>query len=213
MIKNIIFLGAPGVGKGTVASLLAKEIDFIHLSTGEIFRTAIRNQTKLGLELKNIVESGRYVPDNITNEIVKEKLEELNKQNINFILDGYPRTINQADFLSNLSTSQIKNVILLQAPSEVIIQRLSKRRYCPTCSATYHLDFKPSAKQLLCENDDTVLLQRKDDEEEAIIRRLEVYNNETKVLIDFYKDKNMLITIDATQTPEFIVQKIVKEIL
>ncbi|UWD34309.1 adenylate kinase family protein [Mesomycoplasma molare] len=211
MIKNIIFLGAPGVGKGTIASLLSQKTDLIHLSTGEIFRAAIRNKTKLGLELKNIVESGNYVPDEITNAIVEEKIKELNSKNINFILDGYPRTINQANFLDNLESANISKVILLTAPNEIIIQRLSKRRYCPTCSATYHLDFKPSKKINLCENDDTLLLQRKDDEEESIVRRLEVYNSETKVLVDFYKEKKILIEIEATQSPEEIVNYLLKQ--
>ncbi|WGI36568.1 adenylate kinase family protein [Mesomycoplasma lagogenitalium] len=212
MIKNLIFLGAPGVGKGTAASLLSKKTNLVHLSTGEIFRSAIREKTKLGLELKSIVENGFYVPDEITNAIVQEKIDELYTKNINFILDGYPRTVNQANFLENLKSANIDKVILLEAPKDIIIQRLTKRRYCPVCSTTYHLDFKPSAKGELCEKDDTKLLQREDDKEEAIMKRLEVYNSETKILISFYEEKGMLVKLSAVSSPEEIVNNILQEL-
>lgn len=208
MINNLIFLGAPGVGKGTVAQVIAKEYGFVHLSTGEIFREAIRNETDLGKQLKNIVEQGLYVPDEITNAIVENKIKELNSKNQKFILDGYPRTINQAEFLEKLENHNISSAILLEAPKDVIIQRLSKRRYCPLCKTTYHLEFKPSKKGLNCENDDELLLQREDDQEDAIIKRLEVYEEKTKVLIDFYKNKNILKTFEAIDTPENLAKNI-----
>ncbi|MBN3534977.1 adenylate kinase family protein [Mycoplasma procyoni] len=212
MIKNLIFLGAPGVGKGTISSLLAQKTNRAHLSTGEVFRAAIRSETKLGLELKSLVENGLYVPDDITNQIVEQRINFFDEACQNFILDGYPRTINQANFLKSLPTSNISKVILLEAPKEIIVQRLSKRRYCPTCSSTYHLDFKPSKKGDLCENDDTALLQRKDDQEEAIIKRLEVYEKETSVLIDYYKQQDLLVSFDAVASPEEITNAIIEQL-
>ncbi|WP_033160828.1 adenylate kinase family protein [[Mycoplasma] collis] len=208
--KNLIFLGAPGSGKGTLASALAKVTNLIHLSTGDIFRKTIQAQTPLGLELKSIVEKGFYVPDSITNKIVEEQLNDLNKNNKNFILDGYPRTVNQAEFLATLATSKIAKVILLDVAKDVIIQRLTKRRYCPKCQKTYHLIFKPSTKGELCEIDNTPLAQRQDDQEQAIFKRLEIYESETKVLVEFYKSKNLLVTLDASDNPEKLVDKVLE---
>lgn len=210
--KNFIFLGAPGAGKGTLAQEISKIWDIIHVSTGEIFRENVRNQTKLGLELKQIIEQGGYVDDKITNAIVANKLNDLAVEQKNFILDGYPRTLDQAQFLDN-NNNKIDLVILLEASNEIILERLSNRRYCPTCQATYHLINKVSKLGDKCENDSTVLQQRKDDLPEAIVKRLKIYEEQTKPLIDFYKEKNILVSIAANGTINNLIDEFKKVIL
>ncbi|UVD81796.1 nucleoside monophosphate kinase [Mycoplasma iguanae] len=212
IIKNIIFLGAPGAGKGSVASYIAANYDFSHISTGDIFREQIKNKTPLGLELQQIVESGLYVPDSITNQIVADKLHDLSKKQQNFILDGYPRTIAQAQFLDETKIP-IPFVVLLDVPQDVIVARLSQRRFCPTCNSTYHLVYKPSKRNELCELDDTKLIQRKDDQPEAIIQRLEVYEKQTKPLIDYYQAQGKLKIFNGDQTIEATAAQIIAEVI
>ncbi|MGY6171898.1 adenylate kinase family protein [Candidatus Mycoplasma pogonae] len=211
IIKNLIFLGAPGAGKGTLASAMTHKVEIQHVSTGEIFREQIRLATPLGIELKNIVESGLYVPDEITNQIVAAKIQALNEAKQHFIFDGYPRTIDQAQFLDHQAVI-IDYVVLLEAPREVLVSRLSKRRYCPQCSATYHLDFKPSKTGTTCELDGATLLQRPDDTETAVIKRLEVYEQQTKQLIDYYRHQGKLKVFDATLPVDELVDKVITEV-
>lgn len=210
--KNLIFLGAPGSGKGTVAAALIKKIDITHISTGNIFRNEIQNKTKLGLELKELVESGAYVPDTITNQIIANELETLNSQQKSYILDGYPRTINQAEFLDTLNYVNIDAVILLDVPLDVIVERLSKRRSCPTCKAIYHVDNSPSKKGELCENDNTLLIIRKDDQKEAVTKRLEIYETQTKPLIEYYQRQNKLIKLNGNTKVEITIEEILEKV-
>lgn len=208
--KNIIFLGAPGTGKGTISSELNKAIGIKHISTGDIFREEIKNETKLGLKIKEIVSSGSYVTDDITNEVVQKKVTELKKKNINYILDGYPRTVEQADFLANLQQDKFI-VILLELSEEKIIERLSQRLFCSICKKTYNTSSMISKKHPHCEEDKTLLITREDDQPEAIIKRLQVYNDQTKILIDYYKNKSMLFTIDSDKDIPSIVSKIIEK--
>lgn len=205
--NNIIFLGMPGSGKGTISSELEKKYNFVQVSTGDIFREQIKNKTSLGIEIKKIVESGSYVPDSITNEIVKEKINYLERQNKHFILDGFPRTIEQAKFLDDLD---FKNyvVIYLNIDLETVIQRLSQRFFCPNCKKTYNLSTFKSKKHPNCENDETLLIQRADDQPDAIKKRIDVYEKQTKPLIDFYKSKNKLFAINSNKKLIDIVNEI-----
>lgn len=169
MIKNFIFLGAPGVGKGTLADKLEKEKGVKHISTGDIFRENIKNETPLGLKVKEIISKGEYVPDDITNQIVKNALQTEEVKKNGFLLDGYPRTKNQAQFLKD-NGFDITAAVLLHATDEVVTQRLLARA------------------------------RGEDDTIEVIRHRLEVYNEQTKPLIDFYKEENLLVTIDSHGT-------------
>lgn len=206
---NMIYLGAPGVGKGTIASVVAKKQGVIHLSTGNLFRNEIAQATPLGLQIKALVEGGSYVDDSITNQLVLQATTKLIESNHSFILDGYPRTLNQAEFLKN--NVQITQAILLDAPQDVILERLSGRRNCPTCNRNYHIKFSPSKNGLYCEDDQTLLIQRKDDLPQSIIKRLKTYETQTLPLIKYYKDANLLSTYNANQSPEKTAQQIIKD--
>lgn len=208
MIKtNVIFMGQPGVGKGTVAAIIAEKSNLKHVSTGSIFREQIANKTELGKKVESIVTSGGYVPDDITNAIVKEAALKLNSEGKYFILDGYPRTIAQAKFLSSINGLDFV-VVELTVDKEVILERLGGRRSCPSCQAGYHVKFKPSSDNVTCDNCGTDLITRKDDAPEAIIKRLDIYNSQTQPLIDYYKAKGTMHTFDASESPEKVAEKV-----
>lgn len=210
MIKqNLIFMGQPGVGKGTVASLIAKNSELVHLSTGSIFRSEISNKTELGKKVEFYVNSGGYVPDEITNEIVKQAILKLKKENKYFILDGFPRTIAQAEFLKNIPDLNFK-VIELTVPESIILERLSGRRVCTKCGTGYHIKFKPPIKEGVCDLDNEQLLIRNDDKPEKIINRLSIYNEQTKPLLSYCKNDNSLVEITAIEEPENVAKKVIE---
>ncbi|TNK84056.1 adenylate kinase [Mycoplasmopsis pullorum] len=205
--NNIIFMGPPGVGKGTAAAIVSEKTQMVHVSTGSIFREEINKNSELGQKVKELVQGGNYVPDEITNQIVKNKINELREQNKKMILDGYPRTIKQAEFLDSISQDDKFVVVELFAPQEVILERLSGRRTCSICGTGFHIKFKPSSVENKCDNCDGELIQRKDDQPEAIIKRFEVYKTQTEPLLNYYKESQRLIQVDATETPEKIAEK------
>ncbi|VEU76211.1 adenylate kinase family protein [Mycoplasmopsis columboralis] len=212
MIKqNLIFMGQPGVGKGTVANILTKISPLKHVSTGNIFREEIANKTELGLQVEQIVTTGGYVPDSITNSIVLNAINKLQQNNDKFILDGYPRTIEQANFLASLKDLEFVAIELV-APENVILERLSGRRSCPKCKSGYHVKFQPPKVAETCDLDGETLITRKDDQPEAIKLRLDIYNKQTSPLIEYYQQKGMLIRIEAVETPEVIAKKVLEKI-
>ncbi|MGL4183953.1 MAG: adenylate kinase family protein [Metamycoplasmataceae bacterium] len=206
--KNIIFLGAPGSGKGTVSEILIAKTNLSHISTGNIFREEIAKKSPLGLEVKQIVDSGGYVPDDITNKIVENKLNELTSQKKNFILDGYPRTLDQAIFLSKLKVDEFL-IIVLEISKEQIVKRLSSRLFCPQCKGTFNSQSYKSDK---CPNDQETLIRRKDDEPEAISKRFDIYEEQTFPLIDFYKKNfsNNFHVVDSSQDKDLIISDILE---
>ena len=194
---NIIFLGPPGAGKGTQAQLLTKELGIPQISTGDMLRKAMREGTKTGLEAKRYVESGGLVPDDVVIAIVKERLAEDDCKN-GYMLDGFPRTVYQAEELSKFATIDV--AVDLDLPDEVLVQRLSGRRVCPNCNATYHIS--QLGGSTVCKNCGAEVIQRKDDSEETIRNRLKVYTEQTAPLIDYYRQKGILRTVDCQGTVE-----------
>ncbi|WP_036448945.1 adenylate kinase family protein [Mycoplasmoides pirum] len=214
MIKKskIVFLGAPGTGKGTISQFLKDEYNFIHLSTGNMFRSMIQSKTPLGDKLNSYIQEGKYVPNDITNEVIKSALGTTQEQDINrfLILDGYPRTLEQAQYLDTLI--DIDAAILLEPNDlEAIIERLVNRLVCPTCERVFNnKDFDSSASNKLCPNDQTLLISRKDDDRNVITNRITEYQNSIEDVINFYKKKNILYKINANLMPDLIREEILK---
>ena len=190
---KLIFLGPPGAGKGTQAKMISTELNIPHISTGDIFRENLKNDTALGQEAANYMNKGLLVPDEVTNNMVKDRLSR-NDCQMGYILDGYPRTINQAQFLDNLEN--IDKVINFQLGNDEVIKRISGRRTCPNCKKMYHILFNPPITKDVCECGSN-LIQREDDKEEAVAVRLDVYNKQTAPLIEYYTAKGSIINIDA----------------
>ena len=195
---NLIFLGPPGAGKGTIAAKVKSYLNIPHISTGDLFREAIKNQTDLGKEVQKIIERGDLVPDSLTVAMVRERLNLEDVKN-GFILDGFPRTIPQAENLEKIT--QVTKVINFTLADEEIVKRLSGRRLCKVCGSSHHIIFMPPKEVGICDNCGGELFTRKDDTEESIKNRLEVYKNQTEPLIAFYKAKNLLVDIDASPEP------------
>jgi len=204
---KLIMLGAPGAGKGTQAIILSERYNIPAISTGVIIRAAIKNGTETGKIAKGFIEKGELVPDNVVIGIIKERLNEDDCKN-GFILDGFPRTIPQAEALEELGVD-IDKVLDIEVPDEAIIERLSGRRECAKCGATYHIKNNPSKKGDLCERCDGNLVCRKDDAPETILSRLEVYHNQTEPLKDFYKTRGILYVADGTRGVENTTEEII----
>lgn len=212
---QIIIFGSPGVGKGTQAKILANRLNIPHISTGDILREAIKNQTELGKKAKEIVDKGELVPDDIMGGIVKETLNDPKCSN-GFILDGYPRTINQAKILEEILKT-IKNekhfLIKLEADDEIIIDRLANRLVCNKCGNILNKsEVKDNFTCPVC-NSLNSYIKRADDDENVIRRRLKVYHESTAPVFDFYKDKAEIIEIDGAQPIEKVTEEILKKLV
>ena len=199
---NFIFLGPPGAGKGTLAAAVSALYGIPHISTGEIFRAAIKAQTPLGKKVKAIIDSGALVGDDITVELIRDRLAQSDAKN-GFILDGFPRTINQAEQLEKIA--KIDCAVNFDINDEAVVERLSGRRVCRKCSHNFHVVFMPPEKENTCTHCGGELYIRDDDKPEAIKRRLEVYRAQTAPLIDFYRSKNLLKNIDAKPATDIIL--------
>ena len=209
MKKSIIMLGAPGVGKGTQAKLMAEKFGIPHISTGDMLRAAVKEGTELGKKAKEIMERGELVPDDIMNGIVKERLAKEDCKD-GYILDGFPRTIAQAEFLDTVD--KINYAVYIDVPEELIVKRLVLRRTCPNCGAMYHLEFNPPKNDNVCDKCGTPLVQRDDDKEEVVKNRLAVYNEKTASLLDYYRNRGILYKIDGNRPINEVLQSIVQVI-
>ncbi len=206
---NIVLLGPPGAGKGTVAALLKKELGVPHISTGDIFRENIKNGTELGKKVESILASGGLVPDEVTIEMVRDRLSKDDTAS-GYILDGFPRTIAQAEALSEIDT--IDHVLNFVLPEEEIIKRLSGRRLCKSTGRIYHIVSNPPKVEGIDDETGEPLIQRDDDKPEAIKHRLDVYEAQTAPLIGYYRNKGNLMDVDSSPSPEAIVDAVMKAI-
>ena len=200
---KIIMLGAPGAGKGTQAKMIADKYGVPHISTGDIFRANIKNGTELGMEAKKYMDQGLLVPDELTVRILLDRVAQDDCKN-GYVLDGFPRTIPQAEVLDSELTKlgdhidYAINVDDVDVPDENIVKRMSGRRACLTCGATYHIEHVPPKKEGICDVCGSELVLRDDDKPETVKNRLNVYHEQTQPLIDFYTEKGVLKTVDGT---------------
>ena len=211
---KLIMLGAPGAGKGTQAARVAAELQIPHISTGDIFRANIKNGTELGKKAKAFMDAGKLVPDELTCDLVADRIAKDDCAN-GFILDGFPRTIPQAEALDKVLVSRGEKVdyaVNIDVPDEAIISRMSGRRACVTCGATYHIQFNPPKKEGICDNCGGELILREDDKPETVKTRLNVYHEQTQPLIDFYQAKGVLVTVDGTQALDDVFKAILAKI-
>jgi adenylate kinase len=207
---RLVFLGAPGVGKGTQADRVASRFHRPKISTGDLLREAVKNKTSLGLAAKSAMDEGKLVPDAVVIGMVREKLAEPACAN-GFILDGFPRTVPQAEELARIldaGGARIDRVINFEVPREEIVKRLSGRRSCPKCQAVFHVEFAPSKKPGVCDRCGEQLIQRSDDRRETIEARLQVYEEQTAPLIAYYEQKRLLSNLDGSGSVESVYERL-----
>src|SRR5512132_3685093 len=211
MPKIIVLMGAPGAGKGTQARLLQERLHLPQISTGDIFRALKNAQTPLAQEVREIMERGQLVPDELTIRLVKERTAQDDCRN-GYILDGFPRTPAQAASLEKLATEQGNTIVavLIDVPRELLEQRMTGRRNCPVCGEIYNMYFKPPKNDNVCDfHPQAQLVQRADDNVETVKARLATYEEQTRPLVEYYKAANLLQVVDGTGEPEQIYQEIV----
>ena len=208
---KIIMLGAPGAGKGTQAKKIADKWQIPHISTGDIFRANIKQGTELGKKAKAFIDKGMLVPDELTIELIIDRLHQDDCTN-GYVLDGYPRTIPQAESLTEVLgklDEAIDYAVNVDVPDENIVNRMSGRRACPNCGATYHIKYAPPAKEGICDRCQNELVLRDDDKPETVLKRLEVYHEQTQPLIEYYEKLGVLRTVDGTKDLDVVFRAIV----
>ena len=208
---KIIMLGAPGAGKGTQAKMIAEKFGIPHISTGDIFRANIKNGTELGKKAKEFMDKGQLVPDELTVEILLHRVANDDCKN-GYVLDGFPRTIPQADVLDKELTKlgdKVDFAINVDVPDENIVRRMSGRRACLKCGATYHIEHIPPKTEGICDKCGSELVQRDDDKPETVQNRLSVYHEQTQPLIEYYDKKNILKSVDGTKDMQEVFSDIV----
>ncbi|MEM4501506.1 MAG: adenylate kinase [Thermofilaceae archaeon] len=204
---RLVFMGPPGVGKGTYAAAISERFGIPHVSTGDMIREEIKKGTELGRKLREYVERGELVPDELVTEIVRARLSQEDCKH-GFILDGYPRTLKQAEDLDKMT--KIDLVLNFVAPDEVIVDRISGRRICRKCGAIYHVKYMPSKVPGVCDRCGGELYQREDDKPEVVLRRLEVYRQQFAPIINYYRERNLIIDIDASDQAEIVIPRVIE---
>ena len=209
---KIIMLGAPGAGKGTQAKMIAEKYNIPHISTGDIFRANIKNGTELGMKAKSFMDKGELVPDELTVSMLLDRVGQPDCKD-GYVLDGFPRTIPQAEELDRALSGRNEKIdfaIDVDVPDENIVKRMAGRRACLKCGATYHMEHIPPKKEGICDSCGSELVLRDDDKAETVLKRLQVYHDQTQPLIDFYTRKGILKTVDGTQDMKDVFAAIVE---
>ena len=209
---KIIMLGAPGAGKGTQAKRIAAKYGVPHISTGDIFRANLKNETELGKKAKAYMDQGLLVPDELTLELVMDRFAQDDCKN-GYVLDGFPRTIPQAEALTKALADQqdaVDYAINVDVPDEAIVSRMSGRRACLNCGGTYHVEFNPTKVEGICDACGGQLVLREDDKPETVLKRLKVYHEQTQPLIDYYNGQNILKEVDGTLDMEEVFSAIIR---
>ncbi|MCQ2544332.1 MAG: adenylate kinase [Lachnospiraceae bacterium] len=208
---KIVMLGAPGAGKGTQAKMIADKYSIPHISTGDIFRANIKEGTALGLEAKSYMDQGKLVPDELTVKILLDRVAKDDCAN-GYVLDGFPRTIPQAEVLKDALAKlndKIDYAVNVDVPDENIVKRMSGRRACVTCGATYHIEHVPPKTEGVCDRCGAALILRDDDKPETVLNRLKIYHDQTQPLIDFYTNEGILKTVDGTVDVKVVFENII----
>ena len=208
---KIIMLGAPGAGKGTQAKMIAEKYSIPHVSTGDIFRANIKNGTELGKQAKEYMDAGKLVPDELTVKILLDRVAQDDCKD-GYVLDGFPRTIPQAEVLEdalNKLGDKIDYAINVDVPDENIVRRMSGRRACLKCGATYHIEHIPPKQEGICDTCGSELVLRDDDKPKTVLNRLKVYHDQTQPLIDFYTERNVLKSVDGTRDMKEVFDAII----
>lgn len=207
---KIILLGPPGAGKGTQAKSISNRYSIPHISTGDIFRKNMSENTPLGIEARRYIDNGQLVPDEVTIDMVKERLKEDDCKK-GYLLDGFPRTVVQAEALQdflNQRDEKLDTALCIEVPNDFILERMTGRRVCPSCGASYHVKFNPTKISGKCDVCGSDIIQRADDVEETVKERLDVYERQTQPLIDFYKERNLLSVVDGTKAINKVFESI-----
>lgn len=210
---NVVLFGAPGAGKGTQSALLVENFDMRHISTGDLFRKHMKEETELGLKAKALIEAGNLVPDDITIGMVDDVMGNLNGQD--FILDGFPRTVPQAEALDKLleaKSLKLDKVISFAVPGADLLERLTGRRVCSGCGAVYHVEAKPPKEDGVCDLCGNDVNQRKDDSADAVSKRLEVYEDQTKPVMEFYQNTGRLVEVEGRGAANDVFERIQKHL-
>lgn len=209
---NIMLFGAPGAGKGTQAKPIMDRYGIPQISTGDILRAAIKEGTAMGMEAKKFMDEGKLVPDSTIIGIIRDRIVQEDCKN-GFILDGFPRTIPQAEALEKIMTEigiKLDKVISLNVPDEAIVERITGRQGCPVCGASYHVTFNKPKKDGICDHCGAELVTRKDDTKETVVHRLDAYHKQTAPLFDFYKERGVLVEVDGMKPLDEVTAEIFK---
>lgn len=204
-MPRIAFLGPPGVGKGTQAARLGRALGIPHLSTGDLLRAAAAARTPAGLEADGYMQSGRLVPDPVVLKVLEERIARPDARP-GFLLDGFPRNLAQAETLE--AVAPLDRVVAFDLPRDVLVHRLSLRRVCPKCHSVYNLESRPPRESGRCDRDGSELVQRPDDRPEAIATRLKVYAEQTEPLLEFYRGRGLLRSVEASGTPDEVAERV-----
>jgi len=209
-MSSAILLGAPGSGKGTLAFQLKARWNVAHISTGDMFREAVKAGSPMGLRAAEFMKEGKLVPDDVTIGVVRERFSKDDVKK-GFILDGYPRTIAQAEALDKIledNKLKLHTVVLLNIDEDMIVERITGRRTCSKCASIYHIKNFKSKVDNICDKCGSELIQRRDDTKEVVVERLAAYHKQTAPLVEFYRNKKLLQEIDASRSPEFMMQQV-----